>query len=315
MQDTHLIAGNRFIFFISRILILTGMVLVFAVLSSLFGYLLCKYLLGVDVSVVMNNLETPEQNPDGIFALKIFQLFASIGTFIIPALVFSKSLQQNPLEFLRIKNKAKTINYILAIGLILISAPAISWLYDLNKSISFPVSLQDFEIHIREMEESAQKITELFLYSASTGGLFFNFIIVALVPAITEEFFFRGCLQSFAQLCFRNPHISIAFTALVFSAFHGQFYGFFPRFMLGVGLGYVFYFSGSIWPSVFAHLFNNTMALMAAFFSAKYPETEFLKNEFTFPLVISIISLVSSVGLVYLMGLPKLNILPEENEQ
>jgi hypothetical protein len=50
---------------------------------------------------------------------------------------------------------------------------------------------------------------------------------------------------------------------LVFSLFHGQFYGLFSRWLLGVILGYLAIWSGSIWPAVAAHFTNN--ALNAAF--------------------------------------------------
>ena len=46
-------------------------------------------------------------------------------------------------------------------------------------------------------------------------------------------------------------------SSLLFSALHLQFYGFFPRFFLGVFFGYLFYWSGSLMYPVIAHALNN----------------------------------------------------------
>jgi uncharacterized membrane protein (Fun14 family) len=45
--------------------------------------------------------------------------------------------------------------------------------------------------------------------------------------------------------------------ALFFSLIHFEFSGFLPRVILGMFLGYLFYYSGSLWTSIFAHLVNN----------------------------------------------------------
>jgi len=46
-------------------------------------------------------------------------------------------------------------------------------------------------------------------------------------------------------------------TAILFSAFHMEFFGFLPRLLLGALLGYFVAWSGSIWPAVWGHFINN----------------------------------------------------------
>jgi hypothetical protein len=48
----------------------------------------------------------------------------------------------------------------------------------------------------------------------------------------------------------------------VFSFIHFQFFGFLPRFFMGAFLGYLFYWSGSVWYSVAAHFANNGLAVL-----------------------------------------------------
>ena len=41
-----------------------------------------------------------------------------------------------------------------------------------------------------------------------------------------------------------------------------QFFGFLPRFFLGIILGYLFYYSGNLWMSIIAHFINNALAVL-----------------------------------------------------
>ena len=59
----------------------------------------------------------------------------------------------------------------------------------------------------------------------------------------------------------KNHHLAIWLSALIFSAIHMQFYGFFPRLLMGALFGYLFYWSGSIFYAVAAHAFNNFFSL------------------------------------------------------
>ena len=108
--------------------------------------------------------------------------------------------------------------------------------------------------------------TKAILKMKNFGGFLINFLVVAIVPAICEEFLFRGALQRTFYRIFKNPHVAIWIGAIIFSAIHFQFFGFFPRMLLGAGLGYIYYYTRSIWYSVFAHLLNNGYAVVLAFY-------------------------------------------------
>ena len=59
--------------------------------------------------------------------------------------------------------------------------------------------------------------------------------------------------------------MGIILGAIVFSAIHFQFYGFVPRFVLGLLLGYLAYVSRSLWPSILLHFINNGTTVVAMF--------------------------------------------------
>jgi membrane protease YdiL (CAAX protease family) len=85
---------------------------------------------------------------------------------------------------------------------------------------------------------------------------------MALLPAIFEEFLFRGTLQPFFTKWFANKHLAIILTAFIFSAIHFQFFGFIPRFLLGIYLGYLLVWGKSLWLPIIAHLMHNAVSII-----------------------------------------------------
>jgi membrane protease YdiL (CAAX protease family) len=101
-----------------------------------------------------------------------------------------------------------------------------------------------------------------YLQTENIGGLLINIFMVALIPALGEEFLFRGMIQRILYEWFRNKHLAIWIAALLFSLMHYQFLGLFPRVLLGALFGYLFVWTGSIWMAVLAHFINNGVAVI-----------------------------------------------------
>jgi membrane protease YdiL (CAAX protease family) len=91
---------------------------------------------------------------------------------------------------------------------------------------------------------------------------------MAVIPALGEEFLFRGLIQKLFKDLSGNVHAGIILSAILFSAMHMQFYGFIPRFALGVMLGYMMYWSGSLWLPIIAHFINNFLAVITTWAAA-----------------------------------------------
>ena len=90
-------------------------------------------------------------------------------------------------------------------------------------------------------------------------------LIIALIPAFGEELLFRGLIQKGLFKSWGNIHLAIWLSAFLFSALHLQFLGFIPRFLIGGLLGYLFFWSGSIWLPILAHFVNNATAVLLSF--------------------------------------------------
>ncbi|MES2656045.1 MAG: CPBP family intramembrane glutamic endopeptidase [Bacteroidota bacterium] len=308
MSNIPSFASNPIVFFLWRILILFGMVICFTLLASGVGLLLTKLFLNINLQTSINDiLNNPAANPSGVLAVKLNQILISVGTFIIPAYFFSKSLHQNPAHFLRILHPTKYYNYLFGIALIIAAIPVSSWLLELNNNIKFPANFENWEHYLRNAEEVAKKQSEMFIRANTIGQLLFNLLVVAVVPAIVEEVFFRGCLQNFVRMCFYNLHVSVIFTALLFSAAHGEFYAFLPRFLFGIVLGYIFAYSGNIWVGVLAHFLNNAIALIANYLLQKDPSIYFLRDEYTFPFYVTALAILALVIMLYSMSKLRFN--------
>ncbi|MEI6594256.1 MAG: type II CAAX endopeptidase family protein [Bacteroidota bacterium] len=292
---------SQILFFISRFLIFIGMVVFFYSAFSVFGMLFLKPLFGIDVMKDFSILSNISTDPKVLNAAKFLQVFISIGLFVVPAWFFPKAIQQDSATFLNIKSRFTFKDISFGLALMIISTPLISWLIYFNGSITFPDSMASIEHLLRAAEDSAAQLTQAFIKTDSFGGLLINIIVVALIPAFCEELLFRGALQQFFVMCFKNKHVAVWTTAIIFSAFHMQFFGFLPRLTLGVFLGYMFAYSGSLWVSVIAHFINNLLALLASYYKWNEGAIDFLKEDYIFPAYINVLSFILCVGIIYLM--------------
>jgi len=143
----------------------------------------------------------------------------------------------------------------------LVAIPFINMLSWLNQQIILPEALSEIEKMMQSSEVQIAEITEKMLNVSTLGALLFNVFLVAVVPALGEELFFRGTIQRLLS-DWKGALFAIWITAFVFSAIHMQFYGFLPRMLLGAFLGYLLLWSGSLWLPIIAHFVNNSVAVV-----------------------------------------------------
>ncbi len=94
-------------------------------------------------------------------------------------------------------------------------------------------------------------------------------VCIALTPAIAEEMFFRGVL--FGALKDKlKPVFSVMIVSVLFGVFHMDVLKFFTTGSLGVILCLVLYYSGSIFPSMFAHFTINFISVIAGKYATEH---------------------------------------------
>jgi membrane protease YdiL (CAAX protease family) len=214
--------------------------------------------------------EPPKMNladPQVISALKWTQAVSTLILFLIPTFLFVVFTFSGKYGyFLGLKKAERPNMYVLAALCILLAFPFVFWLGVLNQKIHLPQS-------IIELENKANGQIEAFFKSTKPADVIINVIIIGLLPAICEELFFRGALQRIIIQITKSPWAGIIITAFLFSALHLQFQGFIPRMFLGIVLGALYWFSGSLWTSIFAHFVNNAVQVIAVSFAPKYINT------------------------------------------
>ncbi len=154
--------------------------------------------------------------------------------------------------------------YTLMIGCITIlgAGPLIDLLTTWNQGIHLPTALRQLEQWMIEYEKDAEILTKQLLQVNSWGEVITTLIVTALLAGIGEELLFRGILQKLFIQWTKNIHIGIFIAAFIFSAIHMQFFGFIPRLVLGVILGYLYIGSRNLWVPIVAHSLNNAWVVL-----------------------------------------------------
>lgn len=197
-------------------------------------------------------------------SLRLAQLLQSVGLFVLPPLVLAYVWSSTPSEWLHAHRRPELPVSLLVVLIMWSAIPAINLLGSLNQQIQLPESLAGLEASLKAMEAEAEALTKRLLTMNSVGEFLFTIGLVALIPAVGEELFFRGVIQKLIHTKW-GPHAAVWLTALIFSAIHFQFYGFVPRMMLGALMGYLLVWSGSLWYPIVAHFVNNATVVFFYF--------------------------------------------------
>lgn len=188
--------------------------------------------------------------------LMAIQAGAGLGLFVIPWLYLRYIEKSEPgLLFGSITIKSVGLAAAATTLMMLPNSVIIEW----NSNLVFPGSLDAW---IRERENLAEAMTKFLTTFRDPGEFFLGFMLIAVLPAIGEEFAFRGVLQPALKRATGNIHVAVWVTAILFSAFHFQFLGFVPRLMLGALFGYLLAWSGNLWLPMAAHFVNNGLMVV-----------------------------------------------------
>ncbi len=247
---------------------------IFAVLLSLFLfytlYLLAPVFTQATGDDILKTFAASQWNDTekiGIFYILTIQ---TICIFLVPAIILLAAIYRNPSSVLRVNRiQYKNLRHSPFILLILIvvttNLPGINLLSDINTQGILKVIGKDSQQWFAYQQQ--ELFTEKLMLNSP---LLLSIFCMAIVPAVCEEVFFRGFLQTIATRSIKNQHIAIACTALIFSLMHRDFFNCFPRFILGIFLGYIFLYSSNILFPIIAHTVHNAWVVILS--SPAFPE-------------------------------------------
>lgn len=197
----------------------------------------------------------------GACALRVLNSSNQIFGFLGAALLFAGLMGLRSVNRFSLRIPPATV-WLLPL-LTLFSLPLIQASYEVNTALipegSFLESL------VQPRESNAEEMLNVMLGGDDLATLLLNLLIVGVLPAVCEEFAFRGALQPLLAKASGNIHVGIWASAFLFSFIHFQFYGFLPRMLLGVYFGYLVVHMGSLWPAIIAHFLNNAWGVTGYF--------------------------------------------------
>ncbi len=229
----------------------------------------------------------------------IIQAVSTFFLFFVPAYLFAKICYKRPAKFLGYNLHINARQVFLVVLILILTFPLSGALGELNQVLPIP---QSWAAKFKSMELSRQAQEAALIQINTFPKYILSMLIIALMPAMFEEIFFRAGIQNLFVRWFKNPWIAIIVTGIIFSAIHLSYYGFLVRFALGIILGLIFYYSGSLWLSVLLHFLFNGIQVTVLYAMNMHGLKQTKDIEENFPVWTGVVALIL---LIYLFTIFK----------
>jgi uncharacterized protein len=284
---------------ISLLSILLNVFIGFVILGPSIGLAVASLFYEGTLMDFLKAAQDPDRYPDIRNELLITQGVATMVSLIILPALHVRALERKSLSnFFPPQEKLFTA-IVLMMGVGITFIISISPLTEWNMNLTFPEFLRDFETWARRTEDQAARLTEAMTRFGSTGDLLLGLVVIAILPAIGEEFVFRGLFQNELMRASKNIHVAIWFSALIFSTIHFQFYGFLPRLLLGALFGYLYYWSGNLLIPIVAHFINNAFGVVMIYLYQNKMTDLNVEDNTAPPISYVLLNIALTAGLLY----------------
>jgi uncharacterized protein len=220
------------------------------------GVLLKKYGFSIEDIESISEHSTPALIQ---VALKTQAAF-SLLVYFFPAYIFALCTHPRPAEYLGLQLPQQKNMLLIAVAVIIGLMP---FLIILDSGIS----TFHWSAAVRKSQQSNNDIFKAFMSMSSFKDFLWTFLILAILPAFSEELFFRGLLFRFAKRTSKKTLPAVLFTALIFALSHSTITGFLSIFIAGILLAYIYHYTGSLVCNILAHLFFNGLQIILAYCS------------------------------------------------
>lgn len=269
------------------------------IVAQFVGITIATLVYQLDFNQLQNVLASPEPSFPHIrqiyWIIQGFSLLVGLGG---GAFLYQFFVSKQKFSSLNISKNIDFRYILLTIFIFIASFPLTSEIMRWNSGIHFG----SLDASIRGMEEQAALLTKILTDMQSLAELLIVLVVIAFVPAFAEEYLFRGLVQKELIRWIPSKHIAIVVTAMLFSAIHLQFLGFFPRMFLGILLGYVYCWSGNIWYPIVGHFANNGVQVIALYLFQQKIILQDVSEDTSFPVgvvVFATLLLVIFLGLFW----------------
>lgn len=199
---------------------------------------------------------------------QVFQAAASIVMFALPAAIFWRRTGYGIKSGLRLSApRWRPAAY--AVIIMFAIQPFIQFIVMFTRDfLEYALSADSFAA-LKNMQAVRENAINAITGGKSWGSFPVSIIVLGLIPALTEEFFFRGTLQRLLLRVTHRGYLAVLVTGIVFTTVHFDYFNFLGIFVCSVVLGYLYLYSSSLWVPVAFHFASNSwnilmMYLMAA---------------------------------------------------
>lgn len=184
-------------------------------------------------------------------AIFTYNAVSQLGIFLIPSALFAYAVHPRPLQYLGVRKPQRSIHWIIVAVLALAAIPTVSGIAMLFDMIPLSEGLEASKVKFEAQQKALLNIT-------TPGEFITAMLTVALIAPIGEELLFRGIMMRFAaKKMIGSIFWPIALTAVLFGSMHGNVVGLPSLIISGMLLGYIYYLTGSLVLSMFAHAIVN----------------------------------------------------------
>jgi membrane protease YdiL (CAAX protease family) len=234
---------------------------IFAAFVGLIGGFFLYQIIGGLITTIIIGMDIDKAS---VNSLRLMTIAGQLLFILLPALIFTKYFYENIDKIIRLRIPSSMEIILFTIGMFILTPLLQSYLYIQNYFIeilaqNFPL-INEIKIIFDHLNQLVDKTYSNLLQAKNIFEFFFVVIVVAFVPSFSEEFMFRGFIQrSFEQKL--KPMLAALITAVFFSSFHFNPYGFVPLAFLGFYFGLAAYYSKSLIIPIFLHFINNFSAI------------------------------------------------------
>jgi uncharacterized protein len=248
----------------TQFLLLISIALASFFIIGLLGTVLLSKITGMSLETMSDSSKWNYNDGTLITVIRGMQIVQFISLFLIPSFLCAWFFSMDSKRYLGLKKPSGMGYFLVGVAVLIVAIPAVNFLGELNRNVQFPAGIAKW---MKEQELEAAKSIQAVLSTHTIKDLVLNVICIAGLAAVGEELLFRGMAQRLLIKLFKSPWAGIIVSAFLFSAMHVQFYGFLPRFVLGILLGAVYWYSGSLWTAMLAHFVYDAFLIVLVYFN------------------------------------------------
>ena len=221
---------------------------------QIFGGLLSLFIYGKDLKTLDTDVNTA----------RIIISFSQFMFILVPVLLLNLLQGSRPKETFRLNKPKQSVFWLGIAGMVVVQPALQSFMYLQSLLLKLLPFGGEAIKQIKELMDALEAVTLNLVNAHSVGEFLLVAFVIAVTPAICEEFFFRGLVfYNFERTMISSKAIFL--TGFIFAVFHFHPFNLIPLVLLGYYLTYVVYYSWSIFTGIAVHFVNNFLSAYLVF--------------------------------------------------